>query len=175
MKYKSRNQKAFTLLEIVIVIVIIWILMAATMRFGGGRVSFLNNKNIKEQFVSNYDSIYADNMMSSYYLGELYETLNIDFVSWNSWFVYSYKDHSGDDISEGASLIEDGNYIINNLKLWWTDVANLNFVLKPYVLGCEINEEVDVDANIEIIVNHDKSYCFEISSDSCRIEKISCD
>jgi hypothetical protein len=38
------------------------------MKFGGDRIGFLGDKNIKEQFMSNYDDLYSDNMMTNYYL-----------------------------------------------------------------------------------------------------------
>ena len=178
MKYIFNVKRAFTLLEIIIVIIIIGILMAATMRFGGGRVSFLNNKNVKEQFVSNYDQLYSDNMLSSYHLGEIYTTLNIDFVSWSSWFDYTYIKHDGSEISTDFSMIEAGSYFIKKIEVWGHERDELNIEFIPYVLGCVINDETDETnetANIEVIANSDKSYCFEIDSNNCRLDRISCE
>lgn len=174
-KYIFNVKRAFTLLEMIIVIIIIGILIAATMRFGGGRVSFLNNKNVKEQFVSSYDKLYSNNMLSSYDMWEIYTILNINFQVGFSWFNYGYIDYNWDEISTDFVNIEAGSYIINKIEVGWNDVTWINLDFMPYVLWCTINNQVNDSAEIEIIVNNDKSYCFEIKSDNCRMKKISCE
>jgi len=174
-KYIFNVKGAFTLLEIIIVIIIIGILIAATMRFWGGRVSFLNNKNVKEQFISSYDQLYSDNVLSSYYMWEIYTNLNINFESWLSWFDYVYVDRDWNEIFSDFAGIEVGNYVINKIEINWIKKDEISLEFTPYVLWCSVGGQIDDSVNIEIIVNHDKAYCFEISPDSCRIEKISCD
>ena len=169
------KKRAFTLLEIIIVIIIIWILMAATMRFWGGRVSFLNNKNVKEQFVSSYDKLYSNNMMSSYYMWDIYNKMVINFEVGNTWFDFLYQDYDWNDLWIYSSFLDAGSYVIDKLQLWWQEINNLDLEFSPYVLGCSINWEENIDARLDIVVNHDKFYCFEIKTDSCRLNKINCD
>lgn len=175
-KYKLKSKRAFTLLEIMIVIVIIWVLMWATMKFGGDRIGFLNNKNVKEQFLSSYDKLYSDNMMTSYYLGDIYKNLDINLVVWADNFDYVYKWYN--TVYSWSAYIDGGNYKIDKLYLDGDDVENLNISFVPYVLGCNINwldlKDTQI-ANIDIVVNHSKNYCFEINSDNCRIQKVVCD
>jgi prepilin-type N-terminal cleavage/methylation domain-containing protein len=59
--------KAFTILELTMVIIIIGVLMAATMKFGGDRIGFLNDKNVKEQFMDNYSLLQSNNTMTNYH------------------------------------------------------------------------------------------------------------
>ena len=70
-------KKAFTLIEMVIVLVIIGILMAATMRFGSNRIVDLKAQSIKEQFVGWYNEIYSQNMTSSFRDGKKYQRLTV--------------------------------------------------------------------------------------------------
>jgi prepilin-type N-terminal cleavage/methylation domain-containing protein len=70
-------KKGFTLLEMVIVLLVIGILMAATMRFGSGRIVDLKAQSIKEQFVGYYNDLYSQNMTSSFRDGQKYQTLTV--------------------------------------------------------------------------------------------------
>lgn len=169
----KKYKKAFTLLEITIVIVIIWILMWATMKFGGDRIGFLNNKNVKEQFVTSYDKLYSDNMMTSYYLGDIYKNLDIQFVVWADNIDYVYRWYTTD--YSGSSYTDGWSYKIDSLYLNGDAVKNLDISFMPYVLGCEINGLDSQIAKIDIVVNNFKSYCFEIDSNNCRIHKSVCD
>lgn len=172
-KNKFKNKEAFTLLEIVMVIVIIWVLMWATMKFGWDRIGFLNNKNVKEQFMASYDKLYSDNMMTSYYLGDIYKNLEINFVVWADDFGYVYKWYN--TTYSGLAYVDGGNYKIDKLYLNSDEIKNLNISFVPYVLGCKINGLDSQMAEISIVVNNSKNYCFEINSDNCRIQKSVCD
>jgi prepilin-type N-terminal cleavage/methylation domain-containing protein len=175
MRYKSKLKRAFTLLEIMIVIVIIWILMWATMRFGWDRIGFLNNKNIKEQFISNYDTLYSNNMTTNYYMWNLYTDLEIAFILWYTWFDYIYKWYGADNIFSGTTRVDGGIYEIINISIDWEEMEDVTISLVPYILGCNINWWQNQLAEIEIFVNNAKNYCFEINSDNCRMYSVSCD
>lgn len=167
-----KNKKAFTLLEIVLVIILIWVIMWATMKFGWDRIGFLNNKNVKGQFVSSYDSLYSNNMMTSYYQGEIYDNLELK-IDDGEWVIkYFYNTYNS--VYSGKTFVDGGSYEIDGLFLDWKDVDSLNIVMEPHVLGCKINEKEDIRAWISILVNRSKNYCFEINSDTCRISSISC-
>ncbi len=164
--------KAFTIFELIIVIIIIWVLMAATMRFGWNRIWLLKNKNIQEQFISQYEDLFLKNIMSNYYWKDIYQKLDINiYVGWkNLEYVYSNYWNS----FTGYTIIEAGSLEIKNLNLWWQKKSYLNVALEPYNLKCSINWQNDLNAEIEIFVNNSKSYCFWLQSDNCRIRNISC-
>lgn len=61
----------------VIVLLIIGILMAATMRLGSNRIVDLKAQSIKEQFVGYYNDLYSQNMTSSFRDGKKYDTLTV--------------------------------------------------------------------------------------------------
>lgn len=174
MKYLLKSKKAFTLIEIIIVIVIIWLLMWAMMKFSGSRISVLNNKNVKEQFISNYDELYFNNMMTSYYLRDLYKNLYIYFVVWENNFSYKYEWYTR---SYSGLLDVDGwQYKITKLYLNGDEVKNLEISFLPYKFSCYINWSGSQKiANIDILVNSSKTYCFEIDSSNCRLYEVNCD
>lgn len=70
-------KKAFTLIEMTIVLLVIGILMAATMRFGSNRIVDLKAQSIKEQFAGRYNDLYSQNMTSSFRNGQKYEKMTI--------------------------------------------------------------------------------------------------
>jgi len=142
------------------------------MKFWWDRIGFLNNKNVKEQFVSTYDSIYSNNMMTSYYQGEIYQNLELKMQSAENKFEYFYNTYG--EVYSGRTFVDGGSYQIDWLFLDWKDIDSLSVVMKPHVLGCKINREEDTKASISILVNNSKKYCFQINSDNCRIFSVSC-
>jgi len=170
---RTKNKKAFTLLEIIIVIVIIWILMSATMKFGGDRIWFLNNKNIKEQFLDNYSLLQSNNTMTNYYVWKIYQDLDINFSIWMSDFSYQYNSY--DSLYTGQTYVDWGSYKIQSLKVNWDSVSNINVSMTPYILGCSIQGGSNSFAEINILVNNAKEYCFRINSDICRMISVSCE
>ncbi|MCK9467549.1 MAG: type II secretion system GspH family protein [Candidatus Absconditabacterales bacterium] len=174
-----KKLKAFTILELTIVIVIIGILMAATMKFGGDRIAILNNKNIQEQFLDNFSSLQIQNNMTNYHSGKTYQTLQIKFISKKDSFSYFY--HAYDSIIDtGTMFVEGGKYSIEKIILDEKEVSDANIYMKPYTLGCIIKEKEEEGSGdsknfkISILVNDAKEYCFSIASNNCKIKTISC-
>lgn len=163
--------KAFTILELTIVIVIIWVLMAATMRFWWDRIWLLNNKNIQEQFIDDYTSLQSKNNMTNYYMWKIYQTWVINFELEKDYFDYQYDSYGF--IYTGRTYVEWWNYKINMLAIDGVDVKYVDVSMIPYYLWCLIGDGWD-ELNIWIFVNNSKQYCFSIQSDNCRIRHVSC-
>jgi len=72
-------KKAFTLIEMVIVLVIIGILMGVTMRFSANRISDLKAQSLKDTFVADYAMVQSQNLASSYHGTGHYTTGEIIF------------------------------------------------------------------------------------------------
>ena len=70
-------KRGFTLVEMAIVLLVIGILMAATMRFGSSRIVDLKAQSIKEYFVGRYNELYSQNMTSSFRDGKQYASLTV--------------------------------------------------------------------------------------------------
>ena len=171
-----KKLKAFTIIELLIVIAIIWILMATTMKFSWDRISFLNNKNIQEQFVANFSSLQAENNMTNYHFWKIYQDLKINFVLEEDHFTYSYHNHDS-AIDTRATTTEWWHYQINEIILDWDTTTEANIFMKPYTLWCTITNKDNNDwknLKIWILVNDAKKYCFSIESNNCKIKTISC-
>jgi prepilin-type N-terminal cleavage/methylation domain-containing protein len=168
---KLKKIKAFTILELTIVIVIIGVLMAATMKFGWDRIGLLNNKNIQEQFLDGYSSLQSRNNMTNYYMSKIYQDMQINFELEKDHFDYQYNSY--DFVFNGRTYVEWWNYHINKLSLDGEDVSAAKVVMRPYKLWCDI-EDGQKSLEIGLLVNNSRQYCFKIDSDVCRIRKISC-
>jgi hypothetical protein len=137
----------------------------------------LGDKNIKEQFMSNYDDLYSDNMMTNYYLWNLYTELDITFYLWRKIFNYNYVGYDDVILNSGfdsVTSVDGGEYEIIWLSIDWENKQILDISLEPYKIGCMINGISDTIAVIDLLVNNSKNFCFKIISDTCRISSVSC-
>ncbi|HRX64053.1 MAG TPA: prepilin-type N-terminal cleavage/methylation domain-containing protein [Candidatus Absconditabacterales bacterium] len=163
----KKKIKAFTVLEIVIVIVIVGVLMGATMKFGGDRIGFLNQKNIKEQFLSSYENLYSQNLLTSYKNKKIYNKLELNFEKGSNHIGYQYLGYNDDLIFSGRTFVDGGDYQISQLFLDGEEQDLIKVYLKPYDISCDLDEHKQ--GKICILVNKSKEYCFLIKKDNCRI------
>jgi len=162
-------KKAFTLLEMAIVLLVIWILMAATMRFGSGRIVDLKAQSIKEQFVWYYNELYSQNMTSSFRDGQKYEKMTI--VLWET--VY-YRLDAVDKVDT-----KKPEFTLSNLRFEseWNSFDTAQLIFLPYKLWCDImdNDESWEKLYFDLIVpENGKQYCFEIPSETCKLIETRC-
>ena len=177
---KIRNQNipfnAFTLIELVIVLIIIWIMLMATMYFSWEQVQKVKNKTVKEAILAEMQSRYSRNLWSSSFAWIMYESMDVSF-SWNK-INFKYKGRNNTTWIENTFTdrfeIKEvrPNYEQNDKRT----EKNKNISLKytPYRISCNIWEDKDYD-NVAIIirVNDSKDYCFEITQKNCRLIEMS--
>ena len=110
-----------------IVLVIIGILMAATMRFGSGRIVDLKAQSLKEQFVGYYNDLYSQNMTSSFRDGKKYKTLTVTFES-GTWY----------QIDQGPFVVDPklSSLTFRQFMLDDQSVGSVMLQFTPYILGC---------------------------------------
>lgn len=162
-------KKGFTLIEMMVVIVIIGILMAATMKFWSGRITDLKAQSLKEDFIWWYNEIYSQNMTSSFRDGVKYSTLSIGFQSWTWYQINWWAPVLADKLSSITfrSLMIDGKS---------TDIAYLHYL--PYTLGCSITssrwDTGDMFSLQVYVPENGKQYCFEITSETCKLIETRC-
>jgi prepilin-type N-terminal cleavage/methylation domain-containing protein len=118
-------KKGFTLIEMMIVLVIIGVLMAATMRLGSNRIVDLKAQSIKEQFVGYYNEIYSQNMTSSFRDGKKYQSLMVGFQS-GMWY----------QVDQGSFVIEPklSGITFRELMLDQQPADRIDIQFTPYVL-----------------------------------------
>lgn len=155
----------------VIVLLIIGILMAATMRFWSNRIVDLKAQSIKEQFVGYYNDLYGQNMTSSFRDGRTYDELTLVFTTGMYYMLDSIP------IMDAHTL---PNLEIKNLRFLpeWTSFPVANLLLVPYHLWCRISNTSTTWNTLYfdlIIPENGKQYCFEIGSQTCKLIEYRCD
>lgn len=143
--------------------------MAATMRFGSGRIVDLKAQSTKEQFIGRYNDLYSQNMTSSFRNGKKYETLTIVMNTGVYYIV--------DELAQtNADLL---GIEIHNLR-FDAEVSSLStatIVFVPYQLWCEISNGYtswDILSFDLYIPENGKQYCFEIPSETCKLIETRC-
>lgn len=161
-------KKAFTLIEIVLVLLIISILLVVTMRFGSYRIGDLKAQSSKESFESYYRDLSSQNLTSSFRDGVHYERLSIVLdtamsYQLDSWSLVTYFPQ---------------DLRIQNIFLWSQTLDFAHIVLTPYHLGCVFSspgQHEDDTLRFELFVpENGKKYCFEIAHQTCTLREIVC-
>lgn len=162
-------KKAFTLVEIAIVILVISILMVATMRFGSNRIVDLKAQSVKEQFVGRYNELYTQNMTSSFRDGKQYALLIITLTQ-TPYYMIDQLPITDPKLTEFE--LKNIRFSTDSTAL---EAVNLFFV--PYQLGCLITDGKitgDVVYFDLFVKENGKQYCFEIPSETCKLIEIKC-
>lgn len=157
-------KKGFTLIEMVIVLLVIGILMAATMRFWSNRIVDLKAQSLKEQFVGYYNDLYSQNMTSSFRDGTKYQQLTIGFAS-GTWY----------QINQGAFVFDPklSSLTFRELIVDGDAVATVNLNFTPYILGCSFSGHIF--SFQAYVPENGKQYCFEIASETCKLIEQRCE
>lgn len=180
-KIKNQNisHKAFTLIEMVIVLVIIWIMLMATVFLSGEQIQKVKNKTVKESILAEMQSRYSRNLWSSSFAGEIYDTMDITFNSWDNKITFKYNtwDNEGwientfTDRFEIRHIVK--NYVYNHGNCP-SEVESITLNYSPYQISCKIWEEENSENNVVLVisVNDNKDYCFEINKKNCRLKEL---
>ena len=95
--------KAFTLVEMLIVLLIMGVITMMTMGFTGNQLEKLQQKTIKEAMLTDYQSHYTKNLTSSRYAGKMYTEMEISFTSGDNKITYTYFFGDDNKLSETLS------------------------------------------------------------------------
>lgn len=170
MKKNILHSKGFTLIEMVLVLLVIGILMAATMRFWSGRIVDLKAQSLKEQFVWFYNELYNQNMTSSFRDKTKYQLLTLSFAS-GVWY----------QVDQGPFITEPklSALTFRNLMLDTLPADTIDIHLTPYILWCPITSwkwtTWDLFSFQIYVPENGKQYCFEIKTETCKLIETRCD
>ena len=178
-KNQSKSVSAFTLIEMVIVLVIIGILLMATIYLSGEQIQKVKNKAVKESIVAEMQSRYSRNLWSSSFAGNMYSSLEVSLNAEDNKILFDYKDNTW---STTINNIFTDKFKIKYIALNYAGESTLdstwNIVLKytPYKISCEIwGSDQNSNAVIVTRVNDNQDYCFEINQKNCRLIEMSKD
>ena len=105
--------KAFTLIEILIVMVIIGIITGMVMLLSGEQLQKLQWETVKQNILSEYQSHYSKNLTSSFYANQRYGTMRIIFASGASSIGFEY--FTGEDVPSYHSEVLQGDFVIEKI------------------------------------------------------------
>ncbi len=172
--------KAFTLVEMTVVLLIMGILLMMTMSFSGAQIQKLENKSVKESIVTERQSRYSRNLWSSSYYGIIYSNMFINLSKWQNQISFSYISRGEWDWLTGDF---SNNFVIKSIISNPEDVTNLKprdeieIKYSPYKMYCERwDTENDSDKLVIVMeINNSENYCFEINKKNCRLVEVTCD
>jgi prepilin-type N-terminal cleavage/methylation domain-containing protein len=174
-KIKNQNVlcKAFTLIEMMIVLVIIWIMLMATVYMSGEQIQKVRNKTVKESILAEMQSHYSRNLWSSSYATQMYKTMEVTF-SWNTNKIdFSYISSTWLTLHNETFL---DKFEIKSISSDDSKIDSVTLYYSPYNISCKIwtgeNGEHD-SVTIVTRVNDSKNYCFVIPKQNCRLMELS--
>lgn len=173
--YHKKSVWAFTLIEMIIVLVVIGILAMAIMWMSGDQITKVQNKAIKEAILSEWQSRYSMNLGSSSYAGNIYKYMDINLNSWSNLISFTYsgnfENRFWNQNFSNLFIIKD---IIINKNEEYTSTWDIFIRYTPYNIKCTLWDD-DISSLILITTVRDsKDYCFEINKNNCRLIEIDC-
>jgi len=178
---KRENQnvshKAFTLIEMVIVLIIMWIMLMFTVSLSGDQIQKVKNKAVKESILAEMQTRYSRNLGSSSFAWKMYNTMDVKLVKWENKIDFKYdvikKKPEDKDIENAFTDHFEIKYILfdsDNTSSGGENSVDINY--SPYKISCKIWENKN-KVVIVARVNDNKDYCFEIKQNNCRLTEIS--
>lgn len=178
---KRENQnvshKAFTLIEMVIVLIIMWIMLMFTVSLSGDQIQKVKNKAVKESILAEMQTRYSRNLGSSSFAWKMYNTMDVKLVKWENKIDFKYdvikKKPEDKDIENTFTDHFEIKYILfdsDNAISGGENSVDINY--SPYKISCKIWENKN-KVVIVARVNDNKDYCFEIKQNNCRLTEIS--
>ena len=174
--------KAFTLVEMLLVMVIMGFILMMGCYFSNGQLQEIQTKTVKEDLLSTYQSYYLKNLFTSVYHNQKYSHLNIKFSTENNQISFSFLPVSQSEESDSSSLTEmyKSDFDLVSANIFGTrNYSWFILQLTPYTLWCSFTgENLDTSFDVAVFIlqaQNEKKYCFEISTQTCRIKEKACE
>lgn len=167
-------KKWFTLIEIIIVVVMIWIMLSWVVVLGRWYLKTMEVKTEKQAFMAQYNELATIARTSNYVDGFRYESVDISITQW--WILWEAT-------LEWGWTYEIIDFDFNNAELvfTWSDTAwRIDITILPYAIGC--NQVIvtstaslvsSVDLQLVSSINSDE-YCFEVDERTCKLSQNRC-
>ncbi len=184
-KLQYKSVSAFTLIEMVIVLVIIGILLMSTLYFTGEQIQKVRDKTVKESILAEWQSRFSRNLWSSSYGWKMYDHLDISLASGDNKITFDYIPKISEDTGVNNEFTD--RFVISNIIINpnnYDSTENITFRYRPYQISCEWWNKKDDGDDIDIWimnnsllfiarVNDSRDYCFEIQKKNCRLMEVS--
>ena len=178
---KIHKKGGFTLIEMLIVLIIMWILLMATMVLSWDQIQKIKDKTVKESILAEMQSRYSRNLWSSSFWWIIYHNMDVEISSWVNEIIFWYYTWN----SSSPFFVNNflGNFEIKYITLNYNNentpnpesTGNITLHYTPYNISCMIWEWWELYNNAVIIthVNNSRYYCFEIKQKNCRLIELS--
>ena len=182
------KKKAFTLVEMMIVLVIIGVMLGGTMFLGTDRISKLQQYTSKSNFQNSYEQIHSQVMSTNYFNNNRFEYLTLRFTQDTEQLLFRYQWENTDKKTIWTITSDEWRF---KERIWdWIKIVNLqmnnnwkildtaDILMYPYQLNCQIFDQKwsgdFLTFSLKVIEN-EKEYCFAIVWETCRIKEYICD
>lgn len=178
-KFQSKKHNAFTLIEMLIVLIVMWIMLMVTLFLSWDQIQRVKDKTVKESILAEMQSRYSRNLWSSSFAWIMYNHLDVSISAWSNKIDFKYN-----PINDSTGI---QNTFTDNFKMMRIypnydfegnpnmDIDSVTLQYTPYKISCDlINWENNLH-NVVLItrVNDSKNYCFEIKQKNCRLVEVS--
>jgi prepilin-type N-terminal cleavage/methylation domain-containing protein len=178
-KFQSKKHNAFTLIEMLIVLIVMWIMLMVTLFLSWDQIQRVKDKTVKESILAEMQSRYSRNLWSSSFAWIMYNHLDVSISAWSNKIDFKYN-----PINDSTGI---QNTFTDNFKMMRIypdynfdgkpnmDINAVTLQYTPYKISCDlINWENNLH-NVVLItrVNDSKNYCFEIKQKNCRLVEVS--
>lgn len=184
-KLQHKSVSAFTLIEMVIVLVIIGILLMSTLYFTGEQIQKVRDKTVKESILAEWQSRFSRNLWSSSYGWKMYDHLDISLASGDNKITFDYIPKNSEYTGVNNEFTD--RFVISNIIIdtnGYKSTENITFRYRPYQISCEWWNKKANDNGIDTWnmnnsllfiarVNDSRDYCFEIQKKNCRLMEVS--
>lgn len=182
MNYKKFKKKihGFTLIEMLIVLIIIWILTVFSLWISNDQIQKVRNKTVKEWVLAEWQSRYSRNLWSSSFSWIIYKHMDITLSKGENQIDIKYFTW----INNEKAFLENSftnRFVIKDIINWEYDIAkseqntidSVTLEYSPYRIACKIKDWTDEKDKITLVLNvndqEKADYCFEINNKNCRL------
>lgn len=168
-------KKFFTLIEMLIVVIIVWILAMISLRLWWNYISKIQFKSDKEELLLNYNKTLSQSLSSNNISWQKYNLIWIELVDTSDRFDLYY--FSWTDIWKiKSNRLNYSNF--KNFKLNWVSISTWYLFFESYKIWCKFQNNSIVDSwslYFEIYSQSlNYSYCFDLFLNNCKLIEKKC-
>lgn len=178
-KDQNISVNAFTLIEMLIVLIIMGILLLMTVWLSWQQIQKIQNKTVKESILSEWQTRYSRNLWSSSFAWLLYDHMEVNLNSWDNKFEFTYVAKDEHEESKENTFTDKFNikYIIKNYDPNHPiePLEKIQLKYYPYQISCMMwwEDEKINDLTLVTKINDSQYYCFVIEQKNCRLVEVS--
>lgn len=168
-------KKAFTLLEMLVVIVIVGILLAIGLGLSRENLEKLKAKAVSEEITGLFDMVFLQVNATNYQEKLNYTGIQLTLSKAANQIPYVYLGESDELTSQSGTLA--GKFLITKLQIDEEEVEELKVLYQPFSPTCSLlsTDKEGKTAFFAVQPQGRKEACFQLNADYCRIQAVECE